>query len=185
MRVVFSYAVIAFTILLGFLLLTRFMPTRYTLLFCTLLLLMVPFVIDSALAQTRAPIRARVFRGVLGFLALFCFIDAHFSFGESKVFLQQASSWLLDNTEDDALVITNSNYVAYFSGRVEAYDRAERYIDMETLTDAPYESLLALSTDRDVLSFVDEARAFDLLELVVAFPPQGRPDFVIYRRTAE
>lgn len=185
MRVVFSYAVIAFTILLGFLLLTRFMPTRYTLLFCTLLLLMVPFVIDSALAQTRAPIRARVFRGVLGFLALFCFIDAHFSFGESKDFLQQASSWLRDNTEEDALVITNSNYVAYFSGRVEAYDRAERYIDMETLTDAPYESLLALSTDRDVLSFVDEARAFDLLELVVAFPPQGRPDFVIYRRTAE
>ena len=185
MRVVLSYALIAFIILLGFLMLTRFMSTRYTLLFCTLLMLMVPLVVDSALAQARTEAATRVMRGMLGFLALYCAIDAHISFGHSKDFLQQASTWLRDNTEENALVITNSNYVAYHSGRVEEYDKVGRYIDMETLVNAPYDSLLALSIDRDILSYVDEARAFDLLELVVAFPPQGRPEFAIYRRTSE
>lgn len=185
MRVVLTYALIAFTILLGFLLLTRFMSTRYTLLFCTLLMLMVPLVVDSALAQARSMATTRAMRGVLGFLALFCVIDAHISFGDSKDFLEQASTWLRENSEENALVITNSNYVAYHSGRVEEYDKVGRYIDMQTITDAPYEALLALSIDRDVLSYVDEARAFDLLELVVAFPPQGRPEFAIYRRTSE
>ncbi len=185
MRVVLSYALIAFIILLGFLMLTRFMSTRYTLLFCTLLMLMVPLVVDSALAQARTEAATRVMRGMLGFLALYCAIDAHISFGHSKDFLQQASTWLRDNTEENALVITNSNYVAYHSGRVEEYDMVGRYIDMQTLVNAPYDSLLALSIDRDILSYVDEARAFDLLELVVAFPPQGRPEFAIYRRTSE
>ncbi len=185
MRVVLTYALIAFTILLGFLLLTRFMSTRYTLLFCTLLMLMVPLVVDSALAQARSMATTRAMRGVLGFLALFCVIDAHISFGDSKDFLEQASTWLRENSEENALVITNSNYVAYHSGRVEEYDKVGRYIDMQTITDAPYEALLALSIDRDVLSYVDEARAFDLLELVAAFPPQGRPEFAIYRRTSE
>lgn len=185
MRVVLTYALIAFTILLGFLLLTRFMSTRYTLLFCTLLMLMVPLVVDSALAQARSAAANRLMRGALGLLALFCVIDAHISFGDSKDFLQQASIWLRDNTEEKALVITNSNYVAYHSGRVEEYDKVTRYIDMETLVNAPYDSLLALSIDRDILSYVDEARAFDLLEVVVAFPPQGRPEFAIYRRTSE
>ncbi|MEK7259066.1 MAG: hypothetical protein AAB211_04640 [Pseudomonadota bacterium] len=185
MRMVLTYALIAFTILLGFLVLTRFMSTRYTLLFCTLLMLIVPLVVDSALAQARSMAATRTMRGVLGFLALFCVIDAHISFGDSKDFLEQASTWLRENSGEDALVITNSNYVAYHSGRVEEYDKVGRYIDMQTITDAPYEALLALSIDRDVLSYVDEARAFDLLELVVAFPPQGRPEFAIYRRTSE
>ena len=110
MRVVLSYALIAFIILLGFLMLTRFMSTRYTLLFCTLLMLMVPLVVDSALAQARTEAATRVMRGMLGFLALYCAIDAHISFGHSKDFLQQASTWLRDNTEENALVITNSNY---------------------------------------------------------------------------
>lgn len=184
-RLVLTYALIAFIILLGFLMLTRFMSTRYTLLFCTLLMLMVPLVVDSALAQARTEAATRVMRGMLGFLALYCAIDAHISFGHSKDFLQQASTWLRDNTEENALVITNSNYVAYYSGRVEEYDKVGRYIDMQTLVNAPYDSLLALSIDRDILSYVDEARAFDLLELVVAFPPQGRPEFAIYRRTSE
>ncbi|MES3006746.1 MAG: glycosyltransferase family 39 protein [Pseudomonadota bacterium] len=185
MRVVLTYALIAFSILLGFLMLTRFMSTRYTLLFCTILLLMVPLGIDSALAQARSVTATRTMRGLLGFLALFCVIDAHFSFGNSKDFLEQASTWLHDNTDENAVVVTNSNYVAYHSERVEEYDKVARYIDMETLLNAPYDSLLALSMDRDILSYVDEARAFDLLELVVAFPPQGRPEFAIYRRTSE
>lgn len=185
LRVVLTYALLAFTILLGFLMLTRFMSTRYTLLFCTLLMLMVPLIIDSALAQARTVTATRTLRGVLGFLALFCVIDAHISFGHSKDFLEQASTWLRDNTDENAVVITNSNYVAYHSKRVEEYDVVARYIDMETLLNAPYDALLALSIDRDILSYVDEARAFSLLELVVAFPPQGRPEFAIYRRTSE
>src|SRR5690606_8999783 len=54
MRQAFLYASIAFLIMLAFLLLTRFLSTRYTLMFCVTLMLMAPFVVDALWQRTRA-----------------------------------------------------------------------------------------------------------------------------------
>lgn len=182
-RAVFCYALIAFVIMLGFLLLTRFMSTRYTLLFCTVLVLMVPLVVDNALDQVRGESAMKIMRGVLGFVVLFCAIDAHISFGASKDAMQEASDWIVANTPENITLITNSHYVAFHSGRVKDYDNISRYVDENTITYAGFGTLLALSLDRNVSDLLEASRAFQQVELVAQFPADGEPEFVIYRRT--
>src|SRR5690606_35071085 len=131
MYLAFLYAVIAFFIMLAFLLLTRFLSTRYTLMFCTTLMLMLPFIVES-LWQ-----RAGRVRPLLLFVLLYCAVDAHISFGDSKASVQEASNWLVANSPSDAQVVTNSAYLAYHSGRVAEYDRVNRYIDDESIRNAP------------------------------------------------
>ncbi|MDP1931849.1 MAG: hypothetical protein Q8L60_10360 [Gammaproteobacteria bacterium] len=183
LRPVFCYALIAFVIMLGFLMLTRFMSTRYTLLFCTSLVLLIPLVIDNALLQVRGESAMKITKGVLGFIVLFCAVDAHISFGASKEMLQDASDWIVANTPENVSLITNSSYVAYHSGRVRNYDKISRYVDENTITYAGFGTLLALALDRNVNELLEAARSFQQVELVVQFPAEGEPEFAIYRRT--
>jgi len=176
MRQAFLYASIAFLIMLAFLLLTRFLSTRYTLMFCVTLMLMAPFVVDALWQRTRA------IRSLLLLVLLYCSVDAHISFGDSKESVQQASDWLVANTPADAAVVTNSTYLAYHSKRVSEYDRTSRYIDQETILNAPFGTLLAFSLDRDVDALLEHSLEFRRIELVRSFPEGGEPEFVIYRR---
>lgn len=188
MHQAFLYACIAFLIMLAFLLLTRFLSTRYTLMFCTTLMLMVPFVID-ALWQKGQEHRAKPprrpapsIRSLLLVLLLYCAVDAHISFGDSKDSVQEASDWLRANTPTNASVVTNSAYLAYHSGRVPDYDRVSRYIDEETIINASFGTLLAFSLDRGVDELLESSLAFRRIELVRGFPQDGEAEFVIYRR---
>ncbi len=178
---------IAFVVLLAFLLLTRFLSTRYTLLFCMLLLPLLPLVVDTALERLPQLPRAALVKGVAGFLLLFCLVDAHISFGRSKQSLQEASDWLRGNTGADAVLLTNSNYVAYYSGLVADYDKVYRYVDDSMLDSATPGTLLAMSLDRGVAELLQARTASGQLVLLAQFP-QGSaetadaPEFAIYRR---
>ncbi len=180
-------ALIAFGILLGFLLLTRFLSTRYTLMFCVLLLPLLPLVLDSALERLPTLPHARLLRGTALFLLLFCAVDAHISFGHSKHSLEQASTWLREQAAPGAVVLTNSNYVAYHSGLVADYDKVYRYVDPTLVDTAAPGTLLAMSLDRGMQQWLDERVTAGQLTLLAAFPqqdgaPDGRPDFAIYQR---
>lgn len=179
---VFWYAFIAFVIMLVFLLLTRFISTRYTLLFCASLLLIVPLIVDNALQRLPTTLNAKTVKYVLVFLALFCAIDAHISFGDSKESVQDATDWLTANIQPNITVMTNSSYLAYESGLVEDYDKVSRYIDSETISNAQYGTLLALSLDRGVDALVQHAIEFQEIVLVQRFPKDGDAEFAIYRR---
>lgn len=178
---------IAFVVLLAFLLLTRFLSTRYTLLFCMLLLPLLPLVIDTALERLPQLPRAALVKGMAGFLLLFCLVDAHISFGRSKQSLQEASDWLRGNAGAEAVLLTNSNYVAYHSGLVAEYDKVYRYVDDSMLDTATAGSLLAMSLDRGVDGLLQARVARGQLVLLAQFP-QGdgasadAPEFAIYRR---
>lgn len=175
-------AVIAFIILLAFLLLTRFLSTRYTLLFCMLLLPLVALVLDSFIDGLSQNPRRTLHKGLAGFLLLFCLIDAHFSFGHSKQSLQDASAWLRTNTDAQVTLLTNSNYVAYYSGRVEEYDKVFRYIDASVIDSAVPGSLLAMTLDRGMAILLQERADAGHLELLMQFPQTGDAQFAIYRR---
>ncbi len=179
---VFWYAFIAFIILLIFLLLTRFISTRYTLLFCTTLMLLVPLIIDNILQKLPTNPRAKAVKNGLFFLALFCFIDAHISFGDSKKSVQDATDWLVANIQPNTAVLTNSSYLAYESGLVADYDKVSRYIDSETISNTQYGTMLALSLDRGVDALVEHAIEFQEVVLVQRFPAKGDVEFAIYRR---
>lgn len=173
---------IAFVILLAFLLLTRFLSTRYTLLFCMLLLPLVPLVVDAALERLPALPRAALLKSVAGFLLLFCAIDAHVSFGRSKASVQQASEWLRENAGAEAVLLTNSNYVAYYSALVPDYDKVYRYIDPAVLDTATPGTLLAMSLDRGMDVELQTRVNAGRLALLVQFPQDGDAQFAIYRR---
>ncbi len=182
-------AMIAFGILLGFLLLTRFLSTRYTLMFCVLLLPLLPLVLDTALERLPALPRARLLRGTALFLLLFCAVDAHISFGGSKHSLEQASAWLREQAAPGAVLLTNSNYVAYHSGMVADYDKVYRYVDPALADTAAPGTLLAMSLDRGMQQWLEERVNAGQLALLAAFPqrdgaPDGQPDFAIYQRLA-
>jgi len=178
---------IAFIVLLAFLLLTRFLSTRYTLLFCMLLLPLLPLVLDTAITRLPQLPRAGLLRGIAAFLLLFSVVDAHVSFGRSKASLQQASDWLRDNAGAQTVLLTNSNYVAYYSGLVEDYDKVYRYIEPAVLDDAEPGTLLAMSLDRGLDSELQTRVNAGRLALLAQFPEgrsatDGSAQFAIYRR---
>jgi hypothetical protein len=182
LRPALAAAVIAFVIMLTFLALTRFLSTRYTLLFCVLVLLLIPLFIDKVLDAPKDRIAMQKMGAVLGLLLLYCSIDAHISFGVSKVPVQQASEWLRNNTPADASVLTNSNYLAYHSERVAAYDKIERYINNDTIRNTAPGTFLALNLVRGT-EMLSNSIVQAEIELVIAFPDAQNPTFVIYRRT--
>jgi len=184
LRPLLCNAGIAFVILLSFLLLTRFLSTRYTLLFCMLLLPLLPLVVDTAIERLPQHPRATLVKGLAGFLLLFCLVDAHVSFGRSKQSLQEASAWLRSNAVAGSVLLTNSNYVAYYSGMVADYDKVLRYIDPSLLDSAPPGTLLAMSLDRGLDQQLEARTSAGQLALLAQFP-QGSddaPEFAIYRR---
>jgi hypothetical protein len=189
LRPLLCNALIAFAILLGFLLLTRCLSTRYTLLFCVLLLPLLSLVLDTALERLPTLPRAGLLRGMALFLLLFCAVDAHISFGRSKHSLEQASVWLREQAAPGAALLTNSNYVAYYSGMVADYDKVYRYVDPTLADSAAPGTLLAMSLDRGMQQWLEERVNAGQLTLLAAFPqedgaPDGRPDFAIYQRLA-
>jgi hypothetical protein len=189
LRPVLWNALIAFGVLLGFALLTRFLSTRYTLLFCVLLLPLLPLVLDTALERLPTLPRAGLLRGIAMFLLLFCAVDAHISFGRSKHSLEQASAWLRTQTAPGVTLLTNSNYVAYYSGMVADYDKVYRYVEPTLADTAAPGSLLAMSLDRGMQHWLEARVNAGQLALLAAFPqqdgaPEGEPDFAIYQRLA-
>jgi len=182
LRVTLAYMIIAFGILLAFLALTRFITTRYTLLFCLTTLPFLVLTIDSFIEPLQRSTRRKLLQGVLGVLVLFSVVDAHISFGDSERSLDEAVQWLSENTAQGDSVFTNSNYVAYFSGRVEGYDLINRYISAEDISNTSFGTIVVLTTSRSINAEIEKSLEFQRIELLAAFPTQDEPEIVIYKR---
>ncbi|MCB1648962.1 MAG: hypothetical protein KDI25_05435 [Pseudomonadales bacterium] len=181
-RVVLAYALVGFLILLGFLVLTRFLTTRYTLLFCLMMLAFLPLVLDRAWAAATGSQRPRLWRGLLIFLLLFSAVDSHISFGKSKESLQQACDWLQQNTQEGTTVLTNSSYVAYFSGRVADYDKVVRYLADDAIENASFGTIIALAPARGIDEQIQHNLEFRRIEPLAQFPADGEAELLVFRR---
>lgn len=182
LRVTLAYMLIAFGILLVFFALTRFISTRYTLMVCLTALAPLALSIDRFIEPLQRSSRRKLLQGALSMLVLFSVVDAHISFGDSDRSLQEAVQWLQDNTEQGDNVFTNSNYVAYFSGRVAEYDQLNRYISSQDISNTAFGTIVVLTTSRSIDAQIEENIAFQQIELVRAFPDEEEPEIVIYRR---
>lgn len=181
-RVVLAYALVGFLVLLGFLVLTRFLATRYTLLFCLMILTFLPLILDRAWSAATGSLRPRLWRGLLIFLLLFSAVDAHISFGKSKESLQQASDWLQHNTQEGTMVLTNSPYVAYFSGRVADYDKVFRYLADDAIVNASFGTIIVLAPTRGIDAQIQHNLEFRRIEPLAQFPADGEPEVFVFRR---
>lgn len=145
MNVLLIWAGTSLLVLVAFILLTRFITTRYALMFCTVLLVFIPFIVDRSWRIAAAEYRVKRFAGLMIFLLLFAFIDSHISFGDPKRHLQDAARWIEQSTRSSAPLITNEIYLAYETGRIEDYDTVRREMEPELLFQASPGTIFALT----------------------------------------
>lgn len=184
-RVTLTYILISFAILLVFLALTRFIASRYTLLFCLTALPLLVLAIDKFIEPLQRSARPRLMQGILAAVVLFSAVDAHISFGDSGRSLDEAVQWLSENTAQGDSVFTNSNYVAYYSGRVEDYDLINRYISAQDIGNTVYGTVVVLTTSRSIDAEIARSVAAHQIELLAAYPDQDAPEIVIYGRISD
>lgn len=184
LRITIAYMIIAFVILLAFLALTRFIATRYTLMFCIATLPLLVLTVDRFIEPMQQSARRKLSQGVLAILVLFSAVDAHISFGDSGRSLDEAVQWLSDNSAQVDNVFTNSSYVAYYSGSVQDYDLINRYISAEEISNTSVGTIVILTTSRSINAEIERSTALQQIELLAAFPDQDDPDLVIFRRIA-
>ncbi|HDZ07929.1 hypothetical protein [Pseudohongiella sp.] len=177
-----AWLLTALVILTGFILLTRFTTGRYTLLFCLIALLWLPFIVDRAWSLAAANQQLKRFAWIVGFLALFSAVDSHISFGASKAHLDEATAWLLQNTRADAPLVTNEIRVAYDSSRVAEFDRVEREMDPVLITSAAPGSIIAVTLRRSFSDLVEEQLASGQLRLLRQLPAERGGDFLIMEK---
>lgn len=181
-RVLLAYALVAFLILLGFLLLTRFLAHRYTLLFCMSCLVFLPLIIDRAWSSAGSSQRPRLWQGLLVFLLTFSFVDSHVSFHNSDAALEQASEWVQQNTRAGDAVFTNNSYIAYYSGRVEDYDKVFRYIADDAIENTSFGTLIVLTRGRAIDEQIQRNLEFQRIVPLAQFPAGDDPEVLIFRR---
>jgi len=108
-----SHLIISLIYLSLFTLTNRFMLERYCHIFTLFVALYLPFIINAAWAPERKPLTK-----ILAVLVLVGMsIDVSGSLGSRKIYKRDASQWLVASTPEDASIVSNSKYIAYFSGR--------------------------------------------------------------------
>lgn len=181
LAVVICWLLTAAAILLMFMLITRFVTTRYTLLFCTLLLVFLPFVLDRGWSFAISQQRKGFMRWAL-FLAVFAAADAHLSFGASKQHLESASRWINASTRASAPLLTNEIHIAYQSGRVEHYDEVRREISGELILSATPGTIIAVTPRDSFQSHLDAGISNGSLRLIQQFEAERGADLMIFEK---
>jgi len=179
--VIFYLAVNAI-ILFGFLYVMRYLSSRYAMLFCLLVALVIPVVlsriIDSLRERNWGTIGMRVvilFFGYLGF-------DSFISFGDSKSFVFDSVDWVNQQSETNVDLITNNHAIAYFTGKVDNYDKTQRFLTEDQIINAQPNDLFAIEMYYEMRLLVTGGQVSNLLEFQTAFPSMKDQRVTIYRR---
>lgn len=182
MNIVQLWAGTALFILLAFILLTRFMTTRYTLMLSTTLLIFVPFIIDRAWSVAIANGRHKRFFSIVILAGLFAAIDSHISFGDDKSHLDEALQYVQTQTRRDAPLLTNEIYLAYNSGRVTDYEHIHRDMNAQEFMQAPVGTIVAVTVRRSFQTQLEAEIQRGALRLIEVFPAQRGGDFMILEK---
>ena len=114
-----AHLIIAAGYLAVFILINRFMLERYSMQVVIFLLLYLPFVL-GALWQRGGWKKYLVIALLAGMSA-----DTLHNGDREKIFIKEATQWVIDNTPEDASLISNEKYIAYFSRREFNWDASQ------------------------------------------------------------
>lgn len=176
-----SYLVANTVILFVFLYVTRFLTSRYAMLFCILLALFVPLIVRKILNTVKVD-NLKTAQVLLVIFFTYCAIDSYYSFGETKNHVFDSIEWLAENTDDSSALITNNHAIAYFSGKVEAYDEAPRYLSAEQILAMREGDTIAVELNYEMEQLLNDSSLTPYLEFLAAFPDQAQRRTVLYRR---
>lgn len=170
------------TIVFMFIAITRYMSSRYAMLFCLILVLLVPIVITNIIQQLNdSTLRNIGMRIVILFFG-YCAFDSFISFGQSKTFVFDSVEWITTQSNSRASLLTNNHAVAYFSGKVENYDQVTRFLTESEIRNARLNDMIAIEMHYEMSELVERVTVKPLLELQAVFPNTDDYQLAIYRR---
>ena len=182
---VMTFMLCNLVILFCFVFITRYLTSRYALVFSTLLILLVPVIMQRTLEWAGQIGQLRLIRPVLVIFLLYCAFDAYVSFGENKAYLHEAADWVRENSPPDTALLTNSNLIAFDSGRIADYDMTERMIPAAQIIAAVPGTLIAVELNYAMVDMLAEARLATRIDVAKEYFTGDELQLVVYRRNAE
>jgi len=178
------YLCINFLILLGFVIVTRYLSSRYAMLMCILLVLFIPFIVLHLLDNARISGRKNIVYFVVVFFC-YCAIDSYYSFGKSKSYVRDSIEWIAQNTDDSSELVTNNHAIAYFSGKVEDYDLVQRNLTEQEILSSEIGDTIAAELTFQTKNLLERNTIVDKLKVLAYFPSTETKHIVILERVAE
>jgi hypothetical protein len=175
------YLCINFLILLSFIIVTRYLSSRYAMLMCILLALFVPTVVLNLLENAKASGRKSV-AYIIAIFFSYCAIDSYFSFGESKSYVKESIEWIADNTEGSAGLLTNNHAVAYFSGKVDDYDLVQRNLSEKEILSSEVGDTIVAELTFEMRRLLKKNNIADKLTLLAYFPSADTQRIAVFER---
>ncbi len=119
-----------------YLVLRQFVLERYVSIFALFALLYLPFILDALWSGARGKLtRVAVIALLVGMSA-----DMLHNHDYRKAYIHDAAEWLAENTPDNATLLTNDRYIAYFSNKQLEWKRGkpvQYQFDVNTLAQQP------------------------------------------------
>ena len=179
---VVCFGLINLLIVLGFVLLTRYLSSRYAMVFSLALAIPVPFIAREMLA--RAAPGTRLVQWLLVLFFVFSAVDSYYSFGRSKSYVADAIEWLRVNSGETGQLLTNNRAVAYYSGMVAEFDQVQSRLTEEQIRTTGPGDVFVVETSPANALLLERPDIAEQLELVARFPGEGEALLLIYRRVA-
>lgn len=175
------YLLTNFLILLSFIIVTRYLSSRYAMLMCILLVLFVPNIVLHIFNNAKEQGQ----KSIIYLLALFfgyCAIDSYYSFGESKSYVKESIEWLAQNTDKTTPLITNNHAIAYFSGKIEDYDLIERNLNEEEILSSEVGATIAAELTFETKKLLESHNVAAKLRLLAYFPDDETQRIAFFER---
>ncbi len=169
-------------IVFGFIFVTKFVSARYSMIFCLVLILFVPLILDNLINEFRKSSSKNLRMRTLILFFGYCAFDSFISFGSSKSYINESLAWLETESPLNPQVATNNHAIAYFSGRVENYDRVTRIISESEIHELKPDDLLILEMNYEMSRILNQNSLKPYLELQAAFPSNRDIQLAIYKR---
>lgn len=168
-------------VLLGFLLITRYLTSRYAIMFSLMLVLVIPQLLAYYL-HNKSAARRRSAIVVLSVFLTYCAFDSYITFGDSKRYVYDAIAWVETNSEDSTALVTNNHAVAYYSGKVVDYDKTVRNLTAADILQTAHGDLVVIESNFAMEQLLRTPAIAAALEQVLVLPSAEDVQLVILRR---
>ncbi len=168
-------------VLLGFLFITRYLTSRYAIVLCLMLVLLIPQILAHYL-ENKPEARRRTAIYALSLFLTYCAFDAYITFGGSKRYVFDAIDWVAENTSASNAVVTNNHAVAYRSGKVENYDKVTRNLTAAEILQTVAGDVVVVELNFEMTQLLATPEVSPLLEQIAVLPEAEDAQLVILRR---
>ncbi len=181
LHLIVGFALINFGILIGFILMTRFVSARYGMLLSLLVILFIPLILARARRPAQLIHTPSLPTWSVGLLFFYCFVDSFYSFGDRKEFLNEAVAWI-QQSDSSAPFISNRHALAYASGRVENYEKSPRTFSADELRATKVGTEIAVELNAQLRDSISALEQEGFFERIAAFSGEGEVRILILRR---